>query len=353
MKILVIGGRGFLGKFMAAAIEKRPDTSVYIGTSRPPASEKYIHTNLNDPDNYEILKGFDFIVNCFDLIPHSYDSLIPFCLKNNIKFIETTATPTIISKCISIKNTLESAVGNGLFIFGAGVFPGISNMLCSYHIKKNAALPKKLESVIRYKIISGAGKGMCELMVETISKPCFWVEDYKITESKRPIPDSKQFPLGKKHFNALQIGLPEVLILKDLYNIPIIKTYIGFRPVILAKITAPPSNIIPFLGFFKKPALNFMFYAFYFIRTKLLKNKRTDIDIFSVIDDTSAIRVWFNDALLVAGYFVSAVIDLLSETQPNAISGVKITDEIWDYEKLVSRILHLSQNEIKYRIFEG
>lgn len=133
MNVLLIGGKGFLGRHLLNGLSMSDigNLRVTVGSRRP--DKETIIVNLNDPADYPRLRDFDAVINCAALPSERYEPLVRYCLDNGVRMLDTTADPAVILLLMKLKQRLSGhsplAASSGLFLFGIGVFPGISNLL--------------------------------------------------------------------------------------------------------------------------------------------------------------------------------------------------------------------------------
>lgn len=350
MKILVIGGRGFFGQKIADALRKLPEADIVIGGRRENETQNTLQINLDDQTEFEKLKAFDFVVNCATVSGSHYKALITWCLVNKVTFIETTADIPSVKLLFAVKaeiaQEIDSKHVNGAFIFGAGIFPGISNLLYKHHLQKYPA-KKSIDLNIRYNVLSGAGKGMCRLMTEALVTPCSWFENNKHETKKVPFASLQKRPFKGGSNYSVQLSMPELWFIRAGSKVPTIKTFISFRPTLVTLTSYYLFNPIPYLGFLKKPFLKLLYPGFYLMRGIFLKNAGTDIYMSCQSDSNEVSGVWFNDAFLAAGLFVAAAITL-NEYQKK---GMYTVEDIFDLEPFVQLMAQIGKNDLKYEYF--
>jgi hypothetical protein len=348
MNILLIGGKGFLGRRLlnALTLSAGGDFRVTIGSRRNDKDQ--IAINLNEPADYPRLREFDAVINCAAIRPEGYEPLIRYCLNAGVRLLETTADPSTIRLLIQLKDQLGAshppATSTGLFLFGVGIFPGVSNLLISQVISDNPGA-QAVNLGIQYKVMSGAGRGMCHLMVDTIGSPCHWFEQGQEHESAVPF-----FSLGHLTFRtrpsaALQLTIGELYTMHSLLPSGSARSYISFRPTWLNRPCYYLFNTAPYLGIFKKPALRLLFSMFYFVRGILLRNHKTDIRLLCTAPPSRRV-IWFNDAFLAAGFFTVALLRQLQTTP--APGGCHAVEDIYTLDTILPLMARLGNKTLQY-----
>jgi len=318
-------------------------SQIYIG-SRSQISPNHVKIDLEKPEDYDVMKDYDYVVNCDSFNSEIYEGLIKYCINQQITFIETAADPKVIETILQIRDRSKIiSEQSGLFILGAGIFPGFSNLLCKQSIDRNSPV-EKIELAIRYNVLSGAGKGMCRLMIDTIGSHCFWFEHHSKISSKAPFHSIKSLPFKNGKFSSLQVSLPETLFINSYARISSVKSYISFMPTIMNKPAYYSFNAIPYTGFLKKYFLKFLYTFFILFRSKLLRNKKTDIQISCVINDNIKSGIWFNDAFLAAGYFLASVISIIESRKE--IKGLFTVEDIFTLEDVLNNIKKFDKDNL-------
>jgi hypothetical protein len=129
VKILVVIGKNSFGNLVVDALRRLPDVRVFATRTIPGASECTL--SLSVPTTFDGATGMDVIVNCADPLadapPHRFAD---WCLRNGILFVETTShVPTLESLFFEIRRREVEAPTSGAVLLGAGLTPGLSNLL--------------------------------------------------------------------------------------------------------------------------------------------------------------------------------------------------------------------------------
>lgn len=346
MNILLIGGNGFLGQHLLKAINLSEigDITLTIGARHD--GQDQIAIDLNDPIDYPKLRSFGIVINCAGIRPDRYAPLIRFCLDNGIRFLETVADPAILRLLLQLKEQFAGPA-SGLFLFGVGIFPGFSNLLIKKTLAENTG-GTAIDLGIQYKVMSGAGRGMCRLMADTIGAPCHWFEQGRERESAVPFFSLGQLSFDTRNSTSIQLTLGELYTMHALLPEGSARSYISFQPVWLNRPCYYLFNAISYLGFFKKPALRLLYGSFYLVRGILLKNRKTDIHLLCRVTGatTSQCRTWFNDAFLAAGFFTTALLRLLqTDPFPTGCHGV---EDLYSLDTVLPLMAALGKNTLEY-----
>ena len=164
MRVLVVGGRGFLGSRTVAALRRLPDTEVVVGSRR--GGEGCVAIDLSDYSSRTAMEGFDFVVNCADSLEVKPDRAAEYCLLQGMTFVEASADAAVIERLRAVAGAVPEP--KGAVVLSAGLFPGLSNLLAAKLCE--GGVPQRLEIGVRYSPLSQAGRGVCQLMASTMGR---------------------------------------------------------------------------------------------------------------------------------------------------------------------------------------
>ena len=88
-RVLVVGGRGFLGSRTVTALRRLPETEVAVGSRR--GGDGCVEIDLSDYSSRTAMEGFDVVVNCADSLEVAPGRAAEYCLLQGITFVETSA----------------------------------------------------------------------------------------------------------------------------------------------------------------------------------------------------------------------------------------------------------------------
>lgn len=303
MKILIIGGSGELGSQILKACQLgNYDISV---SSRSPKANQ-VQFDWLRAETFVSLTPFDVVINTAPVSDfEGYFKLINDLLAQQKTILETTAAADFVAEIIRFQHKSINQQ-SGLYLHGVGLFPGISNFLCKLALEKHPDA-KSIHFNIKYSIFSKAGKDMCQLMAESLSKPSVYFENGTLKTAK-PIGPNHAFGYQNKQWKGFLAELPDTFYFNQIApKLQFIGSY--FTPLGAA--------LYPFVGLFNflptAPTFVKMYAAcFYFMRGKIFKNKQSEMLISLVIDQKYSFRLHTPAALYAAGLGVAALLPLLT-----------------------------------------
>lgn len=323
IKILIIGGNGFVGSYFRNILKKNKSFIVSIGTRNPKKENEVLISWGNPEKTYKAISNYDITLNTSKW-PENKECIKEILLlildKGGI-WLETTADYVNIEYLFDLKDSFTSSrVSKGSVIHGMGVFPGISNLLIkSFHL--NNPDSSLLNLGIRYNLFSGAGKGMCEMMSKSLTNPSLYISQGVIKKDK---PIGKEISLtwseGKAPGN--RVALCDIKYLDRITNLQDANAILSFKPSWISKI-AGIFNYLPKV----KPTQKLLFVAFYLLRGRLLSKIPTKMEMI-VSNGVSDYRLLMDDA------FISGAESILGFITSTTVGGKEIKKGLYCYDEL-------------------
>ncbi len=271
-QIVVVGGRGFVGKAVCESLLKNPNFHVSVAGRHP---DDKVHCDLTKPETFSNLKTFDYIINCADNFQASPLNLMKYALENGLVMVECTADPMTIKSAIDSFSSPETPY-LGSVILGAGLFPGLSNILARDVVASLHTKPTALKISIFISPLSQAGRSTCRLMAEHFCYQTLIIRKGKreISESLAPVSLNSS---SRKHFTGLRLFFPEVVMMQKSLQLDSIETFLVPMPGFLSPIIARLRKLLS-SSIFK--GINVWFLKF--LRNTLLGGKTSDIEILCI-----------------------------------------------------------------------
>lgn len=316
MKVVVIGGTGFLGSRTAAALRRLPECEVSVASRRGP-----IRVDLGDPSTFESLIGFDVVVDVADTTTSAPDALAAFCLERGLVLVEASSDREAVER---IHQALRSRSGPGAVILGAGIFTGLSNLLGAAAAGRDA---RSLDLAIRSSPYSGAGTGTIELMVAAMAVGARAFIDGRATLGP-PVARGPRFRFPSGEHPSLQMSLAEPWMLHHSTGVPNVRAFLSPKPTALVyAFLAMPLWLVTarwfraFFGLYMKV-----------LRRFLLRSVASTVELVAATEHKT-LRLRAADGMAAGAEAVAAIVASLP-----AVTGVRFVDEVVTLDAVLQRM---------------
>ncbi|AKF09184.1 hypothetical protein [Sandaracinus amylolyticus] len=162
MRIVVIGGRGFLGSRAVRALRGAPGVEVVCA-----GRHGDLVVDLHRPETFAALDGADVVVNASSSHLAPPDALAAFCLTRGHVLLEASSDRVVVERLL---DTFRGRDAQGALVLGAGIFTGISNALAA-HASRAVGGARSIELGVSSSPFSGAGGGTIDLMADAVATP--------------------------------------------------------------------------------------------------------------------------------------------------------------------------------------
>lgn len=350
MRVLVIGGRGFVGSRVLQALHSLHDIEVWIG-SRTPRGSNSIKADLNNQSTFSGMNNFDYVINCSDSIKAPPDNAINYCLIKGLTFLEASADLVTIDRILTKMRGQQanSDAPQGMVILGIGLFPGLSNVMAraAFQSRQNC---QRLDIGVELTPLAGSGLGTASLGTRMLEFPAVRYEDgQRVTEPS--IQKGIKMPFWSRERRTMQMGMPESVMLHYSTGVATTATFVATRPPapgfwisFLSALLSPRSAL-------RRPFIFLMRHQFNLFRTVMLRRVREPIELTAQADKSSWIFFRTNDGFLAIGYVIAAALSLLA-SKPKMPPGLYLPDEVFGLSELVSKIQALAGNTIEISLKE-
>jgi NAD(P)-dependent dehydrogenase (short-subunit alcohol dehydrogenase family) len=225
MRVLVIGGKGFIGALTVKAFEGVPGAQVVVA-SRNPSGPGQLKLDLRDRSTFPGMEGFDFVVNCSDSSVAPPEDAAEYCLSTGPAFLETTTDTATHDRLYSrFRARSQEQAAKGMLVLGVGLFPGISNLVAGT-LARSVPDCQRLDLGVRLNPLSGAGEGMCAVMAEMLVASAARYEDRRRIDDVAMRPGIPM-PFDGVPRSTIQCGLPEGVLLHWSTGVPTTTAYIS------------------------------------------------------------------------------------------------------------------------------
>ena len=220
-------------------------------------------------------------------------------------------------------------------ILGAGIFTGLSNLLCGAAAKEGA---RSLDLAIRSSPYSGAGTGTIELMVASLAQATRAFVDgvAKLGPSVAKGPRFR-FPSGEAP--SLQVSLAEPWMVHHSTQVPNVRAFLAPKPALLVyAFLAMPLWLVRarlFRGFFG--------WYMAFLRRLVLRSVASRVELLAVTD-RQELSLVADDGMQTAGDAIAAMVVQLGG---RTISGLKMVDEVLELDPVLATMRELGASEVR------
>lgn len=221
--MVVIGGRGHMG---AAAVQAFRAAGVEVASAGPSASND-LQVDLRDASTLSRLDAFDAIVNCSDSLVAAPDELVRHVIERGGLLLESAAEPVTVRRLLAARFD----EGPGTAVLGAGIFPGLSNLLAA-EAARAVGDCHALELGIRWSPLSAGGGGMVGLVPHLLDVPTHKYVDGALVDGP-PVEAGPRLPFAEGERATLHVAFCEPTMLRQSRSIPNVAVYGSFAPDIL------------------------------------------------------------------------------------------------------------------------
>jgi hypothetical protein len=321
-RVLVIGGRGFLGQRVVAALSSRPGVEVVAGTRH---GGNDVTVDLSDPATFSVMERFDIVVDCADSLSASPDAALAWCLAHGPTFIEATADPLTLERLLR-----QGSSRSGLAILGVGLFPGLSNLLAR-SVWQRAGEQGHLELGVRISPLSGAGAATRRLMTALLDTPALTYRAGQPLELA-PLTPGPRLPFPGRDRATTAVRLAEPAMLRASTGASDVAAYLAAFPGFLAPVVRLLAG-----GRRRRALLRpFMRAGLAVVRGGLLRWRRGRIELTAAAGDQHAGLVT-RDGFAATASAIAAAVDLLAAHRPQR-AGVVTPDQLFDLDETLARM---------------
>lgn len=331
MRILIVGGSGHIGEYIATSLRLNPEFEVAIGGRSPDRYERGVLIDVQNPDTFNSIDSYDAVINCADTYQLNPVPLFDYCMRNGKLFVETTADTSAYMQLYEAYDLLPLEERRGVSVMGLGIFPGLSNIVAG-----NAVRNKKdcntLNLHLSWSVFSGAGAGTCEVMVQALARPRVHIRNGEIANAA-PLGNPQSVTVFERTKSGFELGLPEPYLLFKSLKIANASTIVSTRPAgpnVLMKL----AHWLSRSGIFKSKFVQFVLrHVFRFARVRVLRTRSTPLKIAAVAESTSdstpfVEKVNCHDAFQAAAETLLCCLSIISKT-PLPNPGVYTADQLF------------------------
>ncbi|HLT37401.1 MAG TPA: hypothetical protein VK034_14010 [Enhygromyxa sp.] len=340
-RILVIGGSGFYGSKVAAAL--RRDHEVVIG-SRRAGQAGVVEIDLARPQTFANFAGFDLLVNCSDSVNAPPDAAIVHALAHGLTWLEMGADTHATERLLALASPTPCT---GTAIIGVGVFPGISSALARAVIERAPAC-SSIELGIRLSPLSGAGRANCALMAQSLFVPAVHYRGGQRIEEPTALGPGVSLPylISGELRPALSnvVALPDTALLRAGCAVPDLAVHFALVPGWLRFNFGLLARMVRWFRFARRPLAWLIEWQMIVLRAWLLRGVESRVEMVALADrgrpSERACALGFADGQTATAHGVAAAVYAWTR-EPEHRAGLFGVADYFSLESLLAGLDHL------------
>lgn len=326
MRVIVVGGGGYLGERAVAAL--RSMTGIDVSSASRSSDPRL---DLADRGTFGAVDGADVVVDLADAGATPPDELAAHCLERGVTFVETSADRTVVER---LHQRFAEHRGPGALVLCAGIFPGLSNLLARA-ASERVGRCRSLSLAIRSSPFSGAGASTVDLMVAAFRTQTLSFEDGQPVLSA-PVAKGPRFPFPSGEAPSLHVPLADTYLIHRSTGVGDVKVHLSPSPSILA------AAYLAIPAFVLKSSLFrwFMKGYFTFLRRWLLSRRPSPVEMVAIAEgDGGRVvhKLHTDDGMLAGGHAIAVMAAELGK-QKEKLHGVAFIDDVLSLTPTVDRI---------------
>jgi short subunit dehydrogenase-like uncharacterized protein len=355
MRVLVLGGSGFLGSRVVRALRRVEGAEVLIGSRRAQGAGT-VRVDLRMWESLPALRGFDVIVNCADSTRVPPDQVIGFCMEEGLTVLETTSESPVIHRLYEdyhLRARGRASHLRGTLVLGVGLFPGLSNLL-AIALKRSIPECERLELGVRLNPKSGAGAGMLNVMTRMMGSAALRYERGRVAMDP-PLRRGIEMPFPGGRHSTILVGLPEAGMLHWSAGVPSTATYLATDPPLPRPVMAMAQMLLARKGALRNATRGLMRAQLGLVRGRLLRDRPTPVEITALANrgavapgSEPSLSLTVNDGALAAAYAIAASVQLLARRAGRA-PGCLFPDEAFELDEVTAAMTALAGPELALR----
>jgi len=332
MPVLVIGGTGFLGNKVVAALRAAGIETVVASRS---AGTGRVALDLASVTE-ENLRGYELVINCADTLRAPAGSLYRAALAAGVVLLETTAEPGAITAGLALRG---QPCGPGAVVLGVGIFPGLSNLLARALFDAHERTAR-LELAMRFSPFSAAGAGMVALIAHLMVEPApyFVAGERRLA---RAFSAGPQLLVNGKHPGSLRAAIPETDLLHASTGVPDLTVSLSPTPDVLQPMLRLAARLAPPWRYARRAYLSVLRLGVTILRRGLFRRRPALVTIVASVHPANGApphtrTLTTRDGIAAGAYTVAAVARHLRAHQLSP--GIHVIDDVIDLATLLEAV---------------
>lgn len=324
MKIIVLGGTGFLGAKTVDALRQFPQVEVLVASRRGP-----LVVDLSKPETFPALLPADVIIDLTDGTRSQPDALASWCLQNGKTLLEATSDAETVRRLVQ---AARQSAGPGRVVVGAGIFTGVSNLM-AHAVADEAGEGASLSWAVASSPFSGAGKGTIALMVDAAARKAVRTVNGRREESILSAGPTLDFAGTKRP--SLRMSLAEAEMLPLSTKASSIETFFAPKPgLLVTAFTLIPAFLLQARWF--RAALELYFTV---LRRFVLRSVPSSVQMVARAEKNGRVferHTSSNDGMEAAAFAIAAMAEGVAKAP--LVPGLRFIDEVLQFESVVARV---------------
>lgn len=324
MKVIVLGGTGFLGAKTVDALKQFPQVEVLVASRRGP-----LVVDVARPETFSALLPADVIVDLTDGTRSQPDALASWCLQHGKTLLEATSDAETVRRLVA---THRQSSGPGRVVVGAGIFTGVSNLMARA-VADEAGEGASLQWAVASSPFSGAGKGTIALMVDMTMRPAVRTVNGRREESSLSAGPTLDFAGTRRP--TLRASLAEAEMLPLSTQASSIETFFAPKPGLLVT----TFTLIP-VFLLKAKWFRVLLEAYFTVLRRLLfRSVSTSVQMVARAEKNGRVferQTNSNDGMEAAAYAIAAMAEGVAKAP--RVPGLRFIDEVLQLEPLLARV---------------
>lgn len=324
MKVVVIGGTGFLGAKTVAALRRFPDVQVEVASRRGP-----VVVDVGAPETFSHLGAADVVIDLTDGTRSRPDALAAWCLESGKTLLEATSDAETLRRLVDAHRTSK---GPGRVVLGGGIFTGVSNLMAR-DVAESAGAGCSLTWAVASSPFSGAGKGTIALMVEAAARPA--VKTVNGKREEHALSPGPTVDIAGTRRPTLRMSLAEAELLPLSTAATNVETFFAPKPgVLVTAFTMLPAFLLATRWF------RWLLEAYFTVlRRFALRSVSSSVEMVATAEragKTVSRTVTCTDGMEAGAWALAAMAEAVGRTPP--APGLSFIDDVVRLEPLLARV---------------
>lgn len=324
MKIIVLGGTGFLGARTVEALKQFPAVEVLVASRHGP-----LVVDLAQPETFAELEPADVIVDLTDGTRSRPDALAAWCLQHGKTLLEATSDAETVQRLVQAH---RHSTGPGRVVVGAGIFTGVSNLM-AHAVAEEAGEGASLSWAVASSPFSGAGKGTIALMVDAAARKAVRTVNGRREQSALSAGPTVDFAGVRRP--SLRMSLAEAEMLPLSTQASTIETFFAPKPgLLVTAFTLLPAFLLQAKWF--RAALEAYFTL---LRRFVLRGVSTSVQMVARAEKNGRVfarHTTSPDGMEAAAFAIAAMAE--GVVKAPMVPGLRFIDEVLQLEPVLARV---------------